>query len=84
MGYTHVQCNNYHGVSTRVCSQVALVDSQYQMVIRGVALKNMFSRVGLTTAVQWPNLRNVQTDKVGIIKLCSRCSFCVCMIISLM
>lgn len=44
---------------------MALVDSQYHMVIRGVALKNMFSRVGLTTAVQWPNLRNVQTDKVS-------------------
>jgi hypothetical protein len=43
---------------------VALVDSQYNIVIRGVAIKNMFSRVGLATAVQWPNLRNVLTDKV--------------------
>lgn len=41
------------------------MDSQYNIVIRGVAIKNMFSRVGLATAVQWPNLRNVLTDKVN-------------------
>lgn len=37
---------------------------QYMMFIRTVAVQNLLSRVGLSKAVQWPNLRNVQTDKV--------------------
>lgn len=45
-------------------ARVALTDSQYMMVIRSVAVKNVFSRVGLANAVTWPSLRNVQTDKV--------------------
>lgn len=44
--------------------KVALTDSQYMLVIRGIAVKNMLSRVGLAKGATWPNLRNVQTDKV--------------------
>lgn len=44
--------------------KVALTDSQYMLVIRGIAVKNMLSRVGLAKGATWPNLRNVQTDKI--------------------
>ena len=44
--------------------KVALTDSHYMLVIRGIAVKNMLSRVGLAKSATWPNLRNVQTDKV--------------------
>ena len=44
--------------------KVALTDSQYMLVIRGIAVKNMLSRVGLASKASWPNLRNVQTDKI--------------------
>ena len=37
---------------------------QYMMFIRTVAVQNLLSRVGLGRAVQWPSLRNVQTDKI--------------------
>ena len=44
--------------------KVALTDSQYMLVIRGIAVKNMLSRVGLAKGATWPSLRNVQTDKI--------------------
>ena len=44
--------------------KVALTDSQYMMVINGVFVKNMLSRVGLAKGTSWPSLRNVQTNKV--------------------
>lgn len=46
-------------------AQVALMDSKYMLVVRGVGLKNKLSKAGITKSVAWPSLRNVQTDKVG-------------------
>ena len=43
--------------------QVALTDSQYMLVIRGIAVKNMLSRVGLAKGTHASEPSLIRTDR---------------------
>ena len=45
-------------------ANVALMDNTYLTFLKGISLKNMLSRIGLTRSVEWPDLRNVASDKI--------------------
>ena len=52
------------GIVQNSQAKVVLTDSQYMMVIRANRFNDLLSKLKLTTALDWPTLPNVVTDKI--------------------